>query len=418
MAASAARAEQVILLRLAGSSVLADSAAPRLAASYLSYLGDTGVGPQAGHAAGQSLIGGARLGRPEAISIVSQAGEAGDAGGLGALAAGSADVALTSRRMAPQDLQRQHPAGAPFTEHLLGSEGEAVIVNPRNPVGQLTLQQLRGVLSGSLTAWTSLGGSGAIHLVGEPDGRGAAGLLAGVPDRMPNLRQVRDSAAAVMDDPLAVAIVPLARVGGAKTLAIASLGAAPALPTPAAIATDSYPLARKLYAYTSSASTNLFAARFVAFVLSPEGQDTLAKSGLVPLNVVVAAPPAALTPKERYKKLVVGTTRLAADLHFEANSNKLDIHSSREVDRVWNFMQSDHTPPDHLILIGFADNQGTPEKNMALSLQRARVVADVFARRGLPPGQVVAFGSDLAIADNGGEDGRQKNRRVEVFLRP
>ncbi len=419
--AASARPEQVTLLRLAGSSTLADTAAPRLAAAYLSFLGDTGISAQPSRTLGQTIVSGERLGRPEAISITSQPGETGDAGGLTALGAGNADVALASRRVTQPELDRLHAAGdlgTPSSEHLVGSEGEAVIVNPRNPVTQLSLQQLRGILAGSTTTWASLGASGTIHLVGEPEGRGVAGILAGAPDHPPTLHPVRGAARAVLDDPLAIAVVPLSQVGQAKPLAISSLGAAPALPTPAAIATDTYPLARKLYLYAPANGTNLFAQRFISFALSPEGQAALTQSGLIPLNVVQAAPAAPLTPKERYKKLVAGATRLAADLHFEPNSNKLDLRSSREVDRVWNFMQSDHTPPDHLILVGFADNQGTPEKNLALSLQRAKVVADVFAKRGLPPGQVVAFGSDLPIADNGAEDGRQKNRRVEVFLRP
>ena len=416
-----AHPEQITLLRLAGSSTLADVAAPRLAAAYLSYLGDTGIAAQPGRLAGQTIVSGERLGRPEAISILSQQGDAGDAGGLSALGGGTADVALTGRRITQSELDRLHAMGdlgSPASEHLVGSEGEAVIVNPRNPVSQLSLQQLRGILAGSITAWTSLGTNGPIHLVGEPGSRGLAGLLAGAPERPPTLHPVRGSARAVLDDPLAIAIVPLSQIGQAKPLAVASLGAAPAQPTPAAVATDAYPLVRKLYLYAPANGTNQFAQRFISFALSQEGQAALTQSGLVPLNVAQAAAPAPLTPKDRYKKLVTGATRLAADLHFEPNSNKLDLRSAREVDRVWNFMQSDHTPPDHLILIGFADNQGTPDKNLALSLQRARVVADVFARRGLPPGQVVAFGSDLSIADNGAEDGRQKNRRVEVFLRP
>ena len=416
-----ARPEQVTLLRLAGSSALADAAAPRLAAAYLASLGDTGVASQPGREAGETLVSGQRLGRPESIAIIAQPGQAGDAAGLAALGGGHADVALVARQITPAERERlgsPGDLGGSAGEHPVGFMGEAVIVNPRNPATQVTLAQLRGVLTGTVTSWAALGASGPIHLVGEPGAPGADGLVPGAPDVSPALHAVRNAARAVLDDPFATAIVPSAQAGGAKTLAIASLGAAPAYPTPAAIANESYPLARKLYLYAGASGANPFAQRFIAFAVSQEGQAAISQSGLVPLTVAPTIPAAPLTPKERYKKLVSGAARLAADLHFEPNSNKLDVHSSREVDRVWNVMMSDHTPPDHLILIGFADNQGTPERNLALSQQRARAVAEVFSRRGLPPGQVVAFGSDLSIADNSAEEGRQKNRRVEVFLRP
>jgi phosphate transport system substrate-binding protein len=80
-------------------------------------------------------------------------------------------------------------------------------------------------------------------------------------------------------------------------------------------------------------------------------------------------------------------------------------------------MFSYHNPPDHLVLVGFADNQGTPEKNLALSAQRAEAVAALFKQRGLPPGLVLNLGAELPVADNSTEAGRERNRRVEVFLR-
>jgi phosphate transport system substrate-binding protein len=40
-----------------------------------------------------------------------------------------------------------------------------------------------------------------------------------------------------------------------------------------------------------------------------------------------------------------------------------------------------------------------------------------FERRGLKPSVVVGFGSDLPVASNDTDDGRDKNRRVEVWLK-
>ncbi len=413
-----------VLARLATTTTLGTTMAPRLAAAYLGYIGDTGIAAQAGGKAGEILITGQRLSRPEAIAIfVPVAGSpASELNGFAAMAQGAIDLTLSEGRATQPELDATRALGdltAAANEHAVGFSGDAIIVNPGNPVSQLSMAQLSAILSGSVRTWSGVGGTTRpVHLMRQAGSNSLAGIVPGAPAVSPGERLVEDAAASVMADPDAMAVVPLARAGQAKQLAVAAVGAAPAPPTPANIANETYPIASRLFLYTVPTTTNPFVQRFAAFAVSAEGQAAIAQAGMVPLKVEPVAPPAPLTPKERYKQLVIGTKRLAADLHFEPNSNKLDLHSAREVDRVWNFMMSDHTPSDHLIMIGFADNQGTPESNLSISKQRAQAVADVFARRGLGGAQVVSFGSDLPIADNSTEEGRAKNRRVEVYLKP
>ena len=420
VATSAAQApsDQAILLRLNGPAALASSLAPRLAAAYLTSLGNLGVTVQPGHAPGQLQITGQRLSRPEAILITTQ----NETAGLAALGRGGSDIALAARRINRAELDSLHSLGdfsAPANEHVVGFEGLAVIVNPHNPLSQISMTQLRNVLDGSIATWSALGGPGhGIHLLMEPGASSLSDLVAGAPSVPPGAQRVPDAAAAALSDADALAVVPVARAGQAKVLAVAVVGASPALPTPDAIAGDAYPLTRRLYFYAPAGSANPFVSRFIAFALSPDGQDAVRQAGLAPLTTAGGGIAAPLTARDRYKQLVAGAARLATDLHFEPGSNRLDLHSAREVDRVWNVMMSDHTPPDHLILVGFADNIGPPEANTYIARQRAQAVADVFAHRGLAPGKVVSFGPDLPIADNATAEGREKNRRVEVFLKP
>jgi OmpA-OmpF porin, OOP family len=72
-------------------------------------------------------------------------------------------------------------------------------------------------------------------------------------------------------------------------------------------------------------------------------------------------------------------------------------------------------------LNGYTDNTGSPEKNRALSLERARSVQSALQR--VAPStfpesrfQVHGYGPDRPIADNSTADGRAKNRRVQVIL--
>jgi outer membrane protein OmpA-like peptidoglycan-associated protein len=66
---------------------------------------------------------------------------------------------------------------------------------------------------------------------------------------------------------------------------------------------------------------------------------------------------------------------------------------------------------------GHADSQGTPERNMALSQQRAQAVVDYFVDHGEDPDRFIAvgYGDTRPIADNSTEEGRQKNRRIEFI---
>jgi OOP family OmpA-OmpF porin len=65
---------------------------------------------------------------------------------------------------------------------------------------------------------------------------------------------------------------------------------------------------------------------------------------------------------------------------------------------------------------GHTDNVGTPAANKALSEARARSVAAAIAAGGIAASRVAAtgFGQERPIADNRGEEGRAKNRRVEL----
>ncbi|WP_248557891.1 OmpA family protein [Paraburkholderia terrae] len=77
-----------------------------------------------------------------------------------------------------------------------------------------------------------------------------------------------------------------------------------------------------------------------------------------------------------------------------------------------------------ILLIGHTDDTGNSELNADLSERRARTVARLFAEHGIAPQNVFyqGAGETLPIADNRTDEGRAKNRRVEIVdltgLRP
>ncbi len=77
-------------------------------------------------------------------------------------------------------------------------------------------------------------------------------------------------------------------------------------------------------------------------------------------------------------------------------------------------------PNTRIRVVGHTDNTGTVAYNQALSEQRARAVRGILTSDGVKPGRIVAIGAGETqpVASNGTAEGRQKNRRVEIFIIP
>jgi outer membrane protein OmpA-like peptidoglycan-associated protein len=67
---------------------------------------------------------------------------------------------------------------------------------------------------------------------------------------------------------------------------------------------------------------------------------------------------------------------------------------------------------------GHTDSKGGPKLNQQLSERRAKAVAEMLIEQGVAAKRVTTrgFGETKSIADNKTEDGRAKNRRVEIVV--
>ncbi len=70
------------------------------------------------------------------------------------------------------------------------------------------------------------------------------------------------------------------------------------------------------------------------------------------------------------------------------------------------------------IIIGHTDNTGNPNYNLGLSKRRAQAVSDYLVATGTPPEKlrVIGLGETDPIASNDTEEGRARNRRVEIIV--
>lgn len=104
------------------------------------------------------------------------------------------------------------------------------------------------------------------------------------------------------------------------------------------------------------------------------------------------------------------------DILFEFNKARLTPEAVRTAHEITEVLRS---AQDRLISVeGHTDSMGTVAYNQHLSEQRARSVASELVASGVSRQRISTrgFGESAPIASNSTEDGRQRNRRVEVII--
>jgi phosphate transport system substrate-binding protein len=189
------------------------------------------------------------------------------------------------------------------------------------------------------------------------------------------------------------------------------------MPTRLTVATEDYPLSRRLYLYTPANSTNPNVRRFIEFAIGKLGQDIVADNGFVAQNVKTETYAVPAGSPSDYARFTAGAQRLSLNFRFRTGSSQLDNKALVDLDRVVSFISDLRYSGNEVMLFGFADSTGADAVNERLSRDRARAVADQFDQRGLKAGLVTGFGSHNSVASNDTAEGREKNRRVEIWVK-
>jgi outer membrane protein OmpA-like peptidoglycan-associated protein len=105
---------------------------------------------------------------------------------------------------------------------------------------------------------------------------------------------------------------------------------------------------------------------------------------------------------------------IALYVNFETNRATITVDSAKILDDAASVLKA--TPAMNVIVGGHTDTVGTAEANQKLSAARAQAVVDALVQRGIDARRLTAqgFGQSMPVADNRTEDGRAKNRRVEL----
>lgn len=219
--------------------------------------------------------------------------------GFASLIGGTCDMAISSREIKAKEIELAAKKGVTPKEYKVALDGLAVVVHPKNPVSQLTMDELAGIFTGKIKNWKEVGGpdlsivilsrevnSGTHvyfkeHVLRKND---AASKAEFSPDALllPSSQAIADE---IEQNTGTIGYYGMGYISPKqKAVAVAKDKASAAVPPSVEnVISGSYPISRPLYIYTNGEPSGGIKA-FVDYVLSDEGQSTVTKVDFVPIK--------------------------------------------------------------------------------------------------------------------------------------
>ena len=214
--------------------------------------------------------------------------------GIAALPENTTDIAMASRRIKFSEKMKFAELGLDAEEVVVAYDALAVVVNPSNPVGRLTREQLEAIFRGKITNWKDVGGedrkivvysretsSGTYEFFKESvlENKNYMSSILSMPATGAIIQSVRQTKGAI-------GYIGLAYLNPyVKPLTVSYDGGAHyAVPSVETAADGSYPIVRPLYYYYDSRKEDRVSP-FISYVLSPEGQESVLEQGFIPVKM-------------------------------------------------------------------------------------------------------------------------------------
>ncbi|MFA5116091.1 MAG: phosphate ABC transporter substrate-binding protein [Candidatus Omnitrophota bacterium] len=219
--------------------------------------------------------------------------------GFSSLISGTCSIAMSSRDIKQKEIDLAKQKGRNPYEIKAALDGLAVIVNPKNPVGKLTLDQLARIFSGKVSNWKEVGGEDAqIVILSREVNSGTHVYFKEhvLRNNDPNSKEEFAPGALLLSSSQAIADEVAgnkAAIGyygmGYVSLKQKAVSVARdekseyVLPTIDNVISGKYPISRPLFLYTNGEPQGEI-KKFVDFTLSKEGQEIVLKTDFVPVK--------------------------------------------------------------------------------------------------------------------------------------
>lgn len=204
------------------------------------------------------------------------------------------DIANSSREIKDKEIELAKSKGVNPVAHIVAIDAIVPIVNPRNKVKNLSIDQLSQIYQGKITNWKEVGGEDLQIVVISRDS--SSGTFEAWAEMVLNKAKVTPRAQmqasngaivqAVSKNRYAVGYIGMGYINKSiKTLTVNGVEA-----TLENAFSKTYPVARPLYMYTNGRPSGQ-TAKYIDFVLSPAGQALVAKDGYIPVKGTADAAP-------------------------------------------------------------------------------------------------------------------------------
>ena len=206
----------------------------------------------------------------------------GSGSGIQAVLDGRCDIGLSSRNLKEEEKE------AGLTETILALDGIAVIVNPENPVADLSLETIGDIYTGEITNWSEVGGADAeIVLIGREAGSGTRDGFESITDTedacvyRQELTSTGDVITTVSQNPAAIGYASVASVkDSVKALTVDGVEA-----TEENIKDGSYVVQRPFVLVTKAEEAlNEAAQMYFDYITSEEADEIIFAAGVVSAN--------------------------------------------------------------------------------------------------------------------------------------